>query len=254
MKVHRIFSYLLSCTLVLSLAAPVSAVTAVRGNTLAGTESTASGSGTFSDVPSTHWAYDDIEAMTAQGVIEGVGNNLFAPDDKVSLADFALLLTRRFYADELELKKKSLPEDAPWWQAGVETADSAGIRLLNGTSFFSPLNSSPALADEGKVLSPLTRYDMAMILFNLTKAEEWKLTPIVLSDGRTEEHAHGVYAEMMKDYDEIPEEYREAVNLMYVSGVLQGTDAGKFEGDKTMDRAQACAVMKRLYFRFSCYA
>ena len=46
----------------------------------------------FSDVPETHWAYEEIAALTESGVIDGMGEGLFAPDAPVTREQFMKLL------------------------------------------------------------------------------------------------------------------------------------------------------------------
>ena len=41
----------------------------------------------FYDVPQTHWAYSGIGALTELGIIDGVGNSLFRPDDPIAMTE-----------------------------------------------------------------------------------------------------------------------------------------------------------------------
>lgn len=41
----------------------------------------------FYDVPQTHWAYNGISTLTEMGVISGVGNSLFRPDDPIAMTE-----------------------------------------------------------------------------------------------------------------------------------------------------------------------
>lgn len=53
---------------------------------------TPAGGSTFSDVPSSHWAYDAIRAMAAAGLTAGCGGGRFCPDDPLSRAEAATFL------------------------------------------------------------------------------------------------------------------------------------------------------------------
>ena len=55
--------------------------------------SDASGSNPFSDVPSNHWAAADIAALTDRGVITGVSESEFAPEENVSIEQAIKMLT-----------------------------------------------------------------------------------------------------------------------------------------------------------------
>ncbi|MEG1779561.1 MAG: S-layer homology domain-containing protein, partial [Oscillospiraceae bacterium] len=47
----------------------------------------------FNDIAS-HWAKNDIEFVTARGLLAGTGNNVFAPDAAVTKGDFVAALTK----------------------------------------------------------------------------------------------------------------------------------------------------------------
>jgi len=55
---------------------------------------TATGSNTFSDVATNHWAYDSICAAAYAGWINGYGNGKFGPDDQITRAQVVTLLNR----------------------------------------------------------------------------------------------------------------------------------------------------------------
>src|SRR5690606_31441415 len=52
------------------------------------------GSTSFVDVPSTHWAYNAIRTLAAKGVINGVNESSFAPNETITRADFIVMLMR----------------------------------------------------------------------------------------------------------------------------------------------------------------
>ena len=56
---------------------------------------------TFSDVPQGHWAYDSVERMVQEGVMEGVGGGRFAPDEWLSTAEFSVMLTQAFCPEKI---------------------------------------------------------------------------------------------------------------------------------------------------------
>ncbi len=47
----------------------------------------------FSDVPSGHWAHEAVMTLANTGAVNGVGQGMFAPDDKVTAAQAAKMLT-----------------------------------------------------------------------------------------------------------------------------------------------------------------
>lgn len=55
----------------------------------------------FTDVPDSHWASSSITEMADKGIMSGIGNNLFAPSQQLSNAEFITMLVRQFYSDKL---------------------------------------------------------------------------------------------------------------------------------------------------------
>ena len=207
MKKHRILSAALAAALSLSLLTPATLAAEVS----------------FEDVPDNHWAYEDIAAMSEQGVVKGVGDNRFEPGTSVAITQFATMLERSFYADDLD----NAPAGDYWWTGAMDVALAKG--LLSDTTINGLFAS---VWDKDGVEAPLTRYDMAQVMYNLLKAQGFEFPTETPS---------------IPDAASIPENYRDAVNAMYALGLLKGTDStGNFNGTMTMDRAQACAVMRRL--------
>ncbi len=61
----------------------------------------------FTDVPKTHWAYNEINDFAKKGIVLGYGNGYFGVDDYITYEHFALLLDRLF--DYKEDDTQSVP-------------------------------------------------------------------------------------------------------------------------------------------------
>ena len=171
----------------------------------------------FSDVPSSHWARSSISEMADKGVMSGIGNNLFAPSQQLSNAEFITMLVRQFYSDKLGA------EGSTWYAPFLAGAKSANI--LTGTNVGS---------NENLATSTINRYDMAQLMYNVLKAEG--VSTSSLSD-----------ISKVADWSAVPSTYRDAVSVCYNMGMLSGVDnKGTFNGTGVMDRAQAAVVMDRL--------
>lgn len=171
----------------------------------------------FTDVPSNHWASSSISEMADKGIMSGIGNNLFAPSQQLSNAEFITMLVRQFYSDKLGA------EGGTWYAPFMAAAKSANI--LTGTNVGS---------NENLATSTINRYDMAQLMYNVLKAEGVNTTP--LSD-----------TSKVADWASVPSTYRDAVSVCYNMGMLSGVDNnGTFNGTGNMDRAQAAVVMDRL--------
>ena len=171
----------------------------------------------FTDVPSSHWASSSISEMADKGIMSGIGNNLFAPSQQLSNAEFITMLVRQFYSDKMGA------EGSTWYAPFMAGAKSANI--LTGTNVGS---------NEGLATSTINRYDMAQLMYNVLKAEGINTTP--LSD-----------TSKVADWASVPSTYQDAVSVCYNMGMLSGVDnKGTFNGTGNMDRAQAAVVMNRL--------
>ena len=171
----------------------------------------------FTDVPDSHWASSSITEMADKGIMSGIGNNLFAPSQQLSNAEFITMLVRQFYSDKLGT------EGGTWYTPFMAAAKSANI--LTGTNVGS---------NENLATSTINRYDMAQLMYNVLKAEG--VTTSSLSD-----------TPKVADWSAVPSTYRDAVSVCYNMGMLTGVDnKGTFNGTGAMDRAQAAVVMDRL--------
>ncbi len=170
------------------------------------------GSVKFTDVPDSHWAASSITEMADKGIMSGIGNNLFAPSNTLTGAEFVTMIVRHFYEDKLGT------EGEKWYSEFMAAAKSANI--LTGTD----------VTAEGTI----NRYDMAQLMYNVLKAEGISTTP--LSD-----------TSKVADWSSVPSSYQDAVSVCYNMGMLSGVDnKGTFNGTGVMDRAQAAVVMDRL--------
>lgn len=171
----------------------------------------------FTDVPSSHWAHTSVIEMAEKGVVAGVGNNLFAPDTTVSYAQFATMIVRSFYDDQL------VNGGDKWYSSFMTTAEKAGI--LEGTK---------VLGNDSLVEAGINRYEMAQVMYNVLQDQ---LGEIAIDFDTT----------AIADWASIPDNYKNAVSLCYHYGTLSGTDGkGTFSGTTMMTRAQAAVVMDRL--------
>lgn len=171
----------------------------------------------FTDVPDSHWASSSITEMADKGIMSGIGNNLFAPSQQLSNAEFITMLVRQFYSDKLGA------EGSTWYAPFMAAAKSANI--LTGTNVGS---------NENLATSTINRYDMAQLMYNVLKAEG--IATSSLSD-----------TSKVADWSSVPSSYQDAVSVCYNMGMLTGVDnKGTFNGTGVMDRAQAAVVMDRL--------
>ncbi len=190
----------------------------------------------FSDLPSSHWAYDAAMRMADQGVILGTGNGEFSPTVKVSVAQFLTLVGRAVFTeddlaavDDYYFESLNVTRDS-WYGPYAAAADKANwIRLAHGIS-------------RNNLEAEIKRYDMAVIL---TRAVCVNYDGLGFGLGEKE-----IDTTVIKDYDSIPDAYpyiyKNYVAQAYAYGLIQGDENGNFNGDDTMTRAEVAVVMDRL--------
>lgn len=180
----------------------------------------------FSDVPASHWAYQQINEMAADGIITGYGDGTFKPATPVSYGAFSLLVARAFYADDLAeyLRVNNVPSST---QVGREVI--ALHSVLDGTR----LQTGEAMLSA----SMLTRDDMAVYMHNVLKDMG---SPLPGSDEMA------AARDAIKDYSSISASRRDAVTVCYSLGLLGGQSNGNFNPSGEMNRAQAAVVLSRL--------
>lgn len=180
----------------------------------------------FSDVPDSHWANEPIEAAAEAGVVTGYGDGCFHPDDPVTAVQFCAFLSRSVLsgaaggeAEDLSWQTRALNICAPALAGtSLETAYQA-----NGETWGDFINR------------PLARFDMAQMLYNLLDVPE-------APDAETKAAAQ----KALDDWGNLPFSYRDAIAVCYDRNLLRGQTDGRFNGNASVTRAQACVVLARL--------
>jgi len=182
---------------------------------------------TFSDVPAGHWSSTYVETAAEKGWITGDGHGNFLPNDHVTYAQMCVMMVKAFFSDDFAAYTGS---SSPWY--APYTSVAAQVGLLNGTDV------EKAPTDAGKVNTPCSRMEMALIVYNAMSA----------SGGNMPSSAE-VEAAAMKTSDiayYFPP-YTKAIAATKAAGIINGVDdKGTFSGRENMTRAQAAVVMTKL--------
>ena len=174
----------------------------------------------FSDVSSSAWYYDVVKECASRGIVNGVGDGKFTPDDQLTSAQFITMLTRTFYANELG--SATVPAGQPWYYPYVSAANS--LNLNNGGVTFTD--------------GDMSRYDMAQVLYNIINRNGKALTDTSSQYVSTQTS--------IPDYSSIPSNRLVAVRQCYALGIITGAEGGYFDGGSSMTRAEACTVIVRM--------
>ena len=180
----------------------------------------------FSDVPEDNWAYPYVSEAAEKGWVSGIGGGLFAPDNEVTYTELSAMLVRAFFP--VELSEHEVSEDAPWYAAACTSADALGLYV--------GVDIRTQHTNATMVTQPVSRYEMAQILYNTLRAAKVQLTPDLAAAQAT-----------TADWESVPGRYQAAVAAVKATGITTGVDgAGTFNGTATMSRAQGASVMCRM--------
>ena len=176
----------------------------------------------FYDLPADHWAGEEIQQALAAGAVNGYGDCSFQPAREVTAAQFCAILSRSFLQEEYAAAKE-----------GRYQAMDACRAVLKGTS------AEETWRDLGKrwdryVNEPLSRYDMAQILYNLVLEKDALQETVQLSTTD------------IADWADIPDGYHSAVFTCWGMGLLKGQADGRFAGEEHLNRAQTCVIWSRM--------
>ena len=183
----------------------------------------------FHDVPTSSWAYKNIMLCVEHGAIAGTkapdanGMGYFSPTTNVTLGQFLTVLTRLLAEDYLDGNAYSTSKGYHWAYGAFVAAVDSGI--INGNDFKS---------DNASLDQALSREDMAYLLVRAAdvKGENLEILPRVET--------------MMKDYNSISADRKEAVKQAYSNGLIAGYSDGTFSPEKFMNREQMATVVCRL--------
>ena len=105
----------------------------------------------FPDVSPEHWAYNDIQRASDYGLIQGLEDGTFRPEERLNRASFVTILQRMFHWESMTPPTPSYSDVSPddWCYAAAETALAHGV------------------AEAGDLFQPMayiTREDMAVML------------------------------------------------------------------------------------------
>lgn len=172
----------------------------------------------FSDVPPSHWAYADIQAAAADGVINGVGNNRFNPEGYLTIAEWSCILARAFYSDGVASRTK-----VNWYNREMETLTSAAVFA----GLFDEITDVNAYA---------TRALMATMIGNMLPSQgvRWANTVDLKA-----------YKAGITDLDGFPKFKQDAIAACYALGILNGVGDNRFDGNGYVQRGAAAAVYNR---------
>ena len=177
----------------------------------------ASAAAMFSDTYKTPWAEASIENLAVRGVLKGVTEKTFAPEDKLTRAEFAAILSRTV---DRPTKAQALPftdvKASAWYYESVKKAYAMGV--VKGVT-----------ADRFDPERPITREEAAVIIAHtFNYPQEGKELPYQDSSRVSDWAKAGVRAVTQKK--------------------VMGGDDGYFYPKSVLTRAEAAVLMQRVLY------
>lgn len=201
--------------------------------------------GEFQDTKG-HWAEDLIFKMYRNNMITGVSDTEFEPDRPITRAEF-LTLTLRWlkYEKDMEWSRHAASWGTPAFQAKIKSQQavfdaavaSAGTEnwyeeILTGAEFADLIDENLLNADYD-LDTDITREEMASMLM---RAYRYLTHEIIYGSGKD-------YA----DKDQMAEWAVDDIRSLSAMGYLEGDENGNFRPKATATRAEAAALIQRVY-------
>ena len=177
--------------------------------------------GLFKDTLS-HWGRDYVAWLSRRGVINGMGDGTFAPEQSVTRAQFAQLLAK-MSGETLSEKETPYTDVAAtaWYGPAVAWCVEKGV-----------LEDA---AGEYRPNEPIRRDDMARMLYlyarNVAKTDLPRVAEAI----------------SFTDAGEFSPRTAEAISAMTAAGIINGMGDGTFAPARSATRAQAATMLTRFY-------
>jgi len=175
----------------------------------------------FNDIDHVPWAHESINTLAERGIIAGMGNGQFKPDDNVTRAQFVKMLVLAFeLVDNEAMADFTDVQPSEWYYPYIASAQKHGI--VNGF-------------EDGSfgVDAAITRQDMAVMAFRAAQKYE------KISDKLNIEMQELNFA----DKDQISEYARQSVGIMQKLNIINGVGENRFAPQEYTTRAAAAKVI-----------
>lgn len=171
----------------------------------------------FGDVKKDNWAYEYINALYREGIVNGDEKGMFYPENNITREEFVKMLVNALKLkteSDIEQNFDDVDSDS-WYAPFVKTAYFH--KIVNGvsaTSFGTGMN--------------ITREDMAVMAYRC-----------MFKDTETADESKDAFA----DDSEISDYAKAAVYSMKEKGIIGGTGEGLFEPKRYSERAEAAKII-----------
>jgi spore germination protein YaaH len=175
---------------------------------------------TFNDVPTEHWAYQQINAASSIGFMNGMGDGSFGIGQNVTRSQFVSMLVRMFGWQKISSAVTPSFQDntdtSQWYYSDIETAVANGA-IKTDSGRFRPEDN-------------ITREEMAVMLIRALGYDTLAAEAENMSSPFTDVTSNKGY-----------------ITVAYDFGIVSGKAPNQFEPNGTALREEAAAMMMRCY-------
>lgn len=197
---------------------------------------------TFTDVPTSHWAYSFVERAAENGWVTGVGDNKFAPNDTLTFSQFYTMIVPVFAPDEFAAYQT--PSGSPWWQpymyVGAEYLQARTITLDTMDYGLGPARTAQERAADLEesinqhANEAISRSDAVSIMWRVLKKTGLDEKVPGVEEVRAElEASHGYF--YLIDETTVP--------VCYAAGLIAGDENGNLNLEGYLTRAEGCTML-----------
>lgn len=170
----------------------------------------------YTDIDDVEWAWDAVLYMDKNGIMNGVGSNVFAPNDVLTREQLAKIIATAFgYTNNADNAEFSDVPQNHWAKSYISAAASNGLMIGVEKEIFGL----------GK---NMTRQDLCVTVYRAALKKG-----MVFTNRKTD----------FTDYDGISDYAKDAVAYLSGKGIVNGTGNGAFEPDASVTRAETAKII-----------
>ncbi len=176
----------------------------------------------FDDVPSSYWASGYIQTAVEADLVTGMGNNLFSPETEMSYEQFAVMVVKGAYPEDLTFKDSELHWSDPYIRVVLEKKllESSDVLVVDTT------------ADNWQE-KPIPREDVATMVAN-----------VLGEQGKDSGSFSATFSDLF--HDSLVENQWADLVLVKGMGIMSGMTDSAFGVGEAFTRAQACVVLNAM--------
>lgn len=182
---------------------------------------------TFSDLNTVPWARTAINSLLGMDIISGRSEDIFAPDDRITRAEFISLVVNAFELNKTPIGTFSDVRPEHWYYRNVMIAKNMGIVSGVGNNYFYPNE-------------PIKREDMAVIL-----ARTLRIT------GSPLPHRDNSILDKFSDRHLISDYALSSLAVTHGAGIINGKGNDILAPKQLATRAEAAVMLYNVLFKLN---